>query len=342
MRRGHRPILAGRSREKLDPLGQRLGLEVVAVDLKDWSALRTEVSRVSAVVHAAGPFVHTAEPMRRACLEAGAHYLDITGEIAVFQGSFALDKEAKKRNVAIISGVGFDVVPTDCLSKYVADKLPGAKELEIAFAALGGQTSAGTTKSMLEHAPHGNFVRRAGKLVRVPYGKGAKRVRFSQREAWAMPIPWGDLETAFRTTGIPNITTYIAVSSRVGKTMSLAWPVANAAVWAGGRVLARKSILDRAQALVERRVKGPDEAMREQRPLVRLGPRERRRPLRRGLARHPRGLRVHRDRLGERARAGAEGRRLGRDHPCPRVRRGLRARRADDEADGPGVTVRVA
>lgn len=262
VRRGHKPVLAGRSAAKLEPVAARYGLPFVAVDLQDSAKLSSEVAKVGAVVHAAGPFIHTAEPMRQACLAARAHYLDITGEIAVFQGSFALDARARERKVAILSGVGFDVVPTDCLAAYVAAKLPNATSLELAFAATGG-ASAGTTKSALEHANRGNLARRNGVLVRVPFGRGAKRVHFPSRPAWVMPIPWGDVETAFHTTGIPNITTYLAVPSRIGKQAHWAWPLMNGAFWLGAQALKLRPLKQRVQRLVEQRVKGPDERTRQ-------------------------------------------------------------------------------
>src|SRR5581483_1843854 len=168
VRRGHRPLLAGRAVEKLAPLAARLGLDDVAVGLEDQAALVRALEGVDLVFHAAGPFVHTSAPMIRACLAAGASYLDVTGEIPVFQNTFAHDAEARERGVSLISGVGFDVVPTDCLACHVAEQVPGAVELELTIAATALQPSAGTTRTMLEELPAGGLVRRAGRLVPVP------------------------------------------------------------------------------------------------------------------------------------------------------------------------------
>src|SRR2546423_520559 len=107
--RGHRPLLAGRDGAKLAALARELGLPAVSVGLDQRSALLRALEQVSAVCHAAGPFVHTSEPLVEACLEARVHYLDITGELPVFASIFRRHAEAEERGVALLPGVGFDV-----------------------------------------------------------------------------------------------------------------------------------------------------------------------------------------------------------------------------------------
>jgi len=207
--RGHKPLLAGRDESKLAPLAERLDLDYVAVSLDDSAGLRKALEGVGAVLHDAGPFVFTAEPMRRACLDTRTHYLDITGEIRVFEATFACDAEANERGIVMIGGVGFDVVPTDCLAVHVADQVPGANKLEIGISTLAGGISAGTTKSGFEIMREGLLVRRDGKLVRKPLGAGVKKIPWPWGERRAIPFPWGDVATAYRSTGIPNITDYM-------------------------------------------------------------------------------------------------------------------------------------
>lgn len=263
VRRGHRPLLAGRSAAKLRPLAERLGLEWVAASLEDAAGLRRAVAQVGLVYHAAGPFLHTARPMLHACLAEGAHYLDITGEIPVYQMVFALDSSARERGVALLPGVGFDVVPSDCLIRYVADQLPGADRLEVVVDALGtgdgaASISAGTAKSMLELVPAlGNVARRDGRLVRIPFGAGARRFRFPYGERLAMPAPWGDVEMAYHTTGIPNITAYLAFPPALVGLFALTGPVAGLLLKPAGV----RRLLGRA---VDRLMTGPSEAARDQ------------------------------------------------------------------------------
>lgn len=262
VKRGHKPLLAGRSAAKLKPLAERLNLEYVAVSLDDADALAKAVSRVKLVYHSAGPFVDTSDPMLKACLASGAHYLDITGEIAVFQNAFRYGDAAREKEIAIISGVGFDVIPSDCLIKYVADQLPDATHLEVALDALGAANtgmniSAGTAKSILGFLPAlGNLVRRDGKLTSIPFGTGARQFYFKSGERWAMPVPWGDLEVGAHTTGIPNITTYLTFPR----------PMIRATRVLGGalRGLLKVGLVrGAASRLVERFFPGPSEAVRE-------------------------------------------------------------------------------
>ena len=209
VRRGLRPIIAGRNAGKLTPLVKELGLEARAFPLD-----KPQLDGIDAVLHCAGPFVHTSAPMVRACLDAGVHYLDITGEIAVFESIMALNDAAVRRGVTLISGVGFDVVPTDCLAAMLAARLPGASELELAFYSPGAELSRGTLKTMIENIDEEGAIRRDGKIIRVPPAYDAKEIPFSCGPRMAMTIPWGDVSTAYHTTGIPNIRVYTAASPK--------------------------------------------------------------------------------------------------------------------------------
>jgi short subunit dehydrogenase-like uncharacterized protein len=212
VKRGHKPILAGRSEDKLKPLAERLGLEYRAFGLDSVTSVTDALKRddVELVLHLAGPFVETSDMMIQACLAAGAHYLDITGEITVFQNAFSYHQQAQDKGIVIMPGVGFDVVASDCLLKYVADQVAAATHLEIAFCpSKGARMSSGTVKAGLEQMRTvGNVVRRDGKLVRVPVGKDTRSFRFTHGEVVALQSVWGDVETGYHTTGVPNITTY--------------------------------------------------------------------------------------------------------------------------------------
>lgn len=223
VRRGQRPILAGRHAAKIDPLAKELGCETRVFGLD-----APQLENIDLVLHCAGPFVHTAMPMVRACLDKGVHYLDITGELGVFEQIFALDGEAKRANVTLLPGVGFDVVPTDCLAAKLHAKLPEANELWLAFYNRGGSLSRGTLKTMIEGIHEGGAIRRNGRIERVPMAWDVRDIPFSCGTRTAMTIPWGDIATAWRSTGIPNIRVYNASSPRAVKRikrMSLLLPL---------------------------------------------------------------------------------------------------------------------
>ncbi len=207
-RRGLAPILAGRNAGAVGALAAELGLPHRGFGLDDPAALRAGLDGVDAVLHCAGPFVLTSRPMVEACLATGTHYLDITGEIAVFEACFGLDQQAKAADVVLLPGVGFDVVPTDCLAARLAEAVPGATHLELAFHSDGGSISRGTLKTMIEALPYAGAIRQDGKIRPVPAAFDAKKIEFSCGSRWAMTIAWGDVSTAFRSTGIPNIRVY--------------------------------------------------------------------------------------------------------------------------------------
>jgi short subunit dehydrogenase-like uncharacterized protein len=174
---------------------------------------------VSTVLLAAGPFSATSAPMLDACIMAGVHYLDITGEIAVFEHCAAQHARAADAGVVVLPGVGFDVVPSDCLAATLHQALPTATSLELAFAGTGtrgARISRGTARTMLEGVGEGEggAVRRDGRIERVPLVWRTRRVAFRDRERDTASISWGDVATAFHSTGIPNIVVYTAMSQR--------------------------------------------------------------------------------------------------------------------------------
>jgi short subunit dehydrogenase-like uncharacterized protein len=242
--RGESPVLAGRSADKVRPLAEKLGLSwrafpVDAPDLRD----------VRLVLHCAGPFSATSRPMVDACLAARAHYLDITGEYQVFEAVLARDAEARERGVVLLPGVGFDVVPSDCLAALLKQRLPAATKLELAFAPLG-RSSPGTLKTSIEALPYGGVVRRGGKLRRVPPAHEVREIRFADKTRAAMSVPWGDIATAYRSTQIPDITVFVAAKPaaiRAARLLRFAAPLLGLAPVQGF-----------LKARIERTVRGPD------------------------------------------------------------------------------------
>lgn len=202
-----KPILAGRSENKLQPLAQKHGLEYRIFTLEDTAKLDAALQEVEFVLHCAGPFSLTSAQMVAACLRNKKHYLDITGEIAVFEALAARDKEAKDAGIMIMPGVGFDVVPSDCLAKHLKNRLPSADNLSLAFYGLG-KISHGTQYTMTMNIGNGGAVRRDGTITNVPAAWKTREIDFGEVIKTGVTIPWGDISTAFYTTGIPNIEVY--------------------------------------------------------------------------------------------------------------------------------------
>jgi short subunit dehydrogenase-like uncharacterized protein len=253
MSRGHRPVLAGRNRAELEALAAQLGLPGRVAGLDDPKALQAALGGIGAVVHCAGPFSHTSAPMAEACLRTGVHYLDITGEIAVFEALAARDQEARSAGVTLLPGVGFDVVPSDCLALHLKERLPSATSLTLAFQTRGA-ISRGTALTAVEGLGEPGCVRRNGVLTSVPGAWKTREVEFGGGPRPAVTIPWGDVSTAWYTTGIGNIEVYIALPGNVVRVLRRTRPL--------GWLLGSAPIRAVLSALVRARLTGPSEQVR--------------------------------------------------------------------------------
>jgi len=188
--------------------------------------------------------------MLAGCLRAGTHYLDITGEIAVFEDIHARNQDIKDAGIVVIPGVGFDVVPTDCLAAMLKRELPSATHLKLAFMSRYGKLSPGTAKTMVEGLPEGGRIRKDGRIVKVPAAYKVETIAFTEDlSATAVTIPWGDVATAYYSTGIPNIEVFAGVPERQIRKMKIPALMR----WALG--LAPVQAFMKAQ--IARRVKGP-------------------------------------------------------------------------------------
>jgi short subunit dehydrogenase-like uncharacterized protein len=255
--RGMRPILAGRNAAALAALAGELGLDYRVVALDDPAGLDNLLDGVTAVLHCAGPFVFTSQPMADACLRNGVHYLDITGEIGVYEALAARDAAAKTAGVMLLPGVGFDIVPSDCLAAHLKRRLPSATRLTLGLRALGG-VSQGTALTGLEAMARGEggMVRRGGKLTPVPAAWKTRAIDFGRGPRSAVTIPWGDVAAAWYSTGIPNIEVYMAFPESMITAMKLSRYLGWAFRLPGVTELARSRIRSGAP--------GPDEQARQQ------------------------------------------------------------------------------
>jgi short subunit dehydrogenase-like uncharacterized protein len=207
--RGHRPILAGRSAAEVCSVADALALERRLFSLDDPPRVDEGLAGMHLVLHCAGPFSRTSRPMADACLRTATHYLDITGEVAVFEALAARDAEARERGVMLLPGAGFDVVPSDCLAVHLKRRLPGARRLALAYGGLG-RLSRGTATTAIEGLGGGALVRRDGVLTPVPLAWHTRAIDFGEGPRRAITVPLGDVTTAWHSTGIPDVELFFA------------------------------------------------------------------------------------------------------------------------------------
>ena len=252
--KGHTPILAGRDKEKTEALANELGLEYLSFSLEDAGALAGALQKVDAVIHCAGPFSKTARPMMEECIRQKTHYLDITGEIEVFELAASLDEQAKNAGIVLMPGVGFDVVPSDCLAAYLKSKMPAATHLEMGFKGVS-QLSRGTALTMAENMHKGGMIRENGQLKEVPGAYKTREEQVNGKPTTFVSIPWGDVSTAWYSTQIPNIVIYTGVHPKQVSTMKTLYSIRWIFKWQWIQKMIRNKI--------EKTIHGPDEKLRD-------------------------------------------------------------------------------
>jgi short subunit dehydrogenase-like uncharacterized protein len=263
IRAGLHPVLAGRNQKKLRAQAEQYGLDCRAFSLRDTKTLDAALQEVAAVLHCAGPFVHTYQAMAEACLRTRRHYVDISGEIPAFEALAALDIQAKQAGIMLLPGAGFDVVPSDCLAAHLKQRLPAARHFRLFLRGVGAGVSRGTAKSAIENMHQQGMIRRDGELVRVPPAWNVRERDFGRGYTKVVSVGWGDVSTAYYSTGIPNIETYFAFPEsmiRLLRVMRLIGPL-----------LYNRPAKSLLKALVNVFVKGPDEERRRRASAVFVG-----------------------------------------------------------------------
>lgn len=252
-RQGLTPILAGRNAAAVQALGSQLGLECRVFDIQHAQDAQAALAGIAVVAHCAGPFSATSAPMLDACLTNGTHYVDITGEISVFEAAQQRDQQARERGIVVCPGVGFDVIPSDCIAACLHQALPDASHLALGFDT-GSGLSPGTAKTTVEGLKFGGKIRRAGVITDVPLGYKRRTINFGRGEKAAVTIPWGDVSTAYHSTGIDNIEVYLPTPTAAAIGMRLIDPLRP---WLG-----RDGVQNWLKRQVEKRISGPDEQAR--------------------------------------------------------------------------------
>lgn len=255
LKHGIKPIIAGRSAGKAMKFANKHGLEYDVFEVSEKEKLESWLQRGDLVIHCGGPFIHTAKEMVEACLATNTHYLDITGEYQVFDLLKEYDKQAKEKDLMLMPGAGFDVVPSDCLAKHLHNQLPTATDLKLAFVSKGGKLSRGTAKTMIENLGDPQIRRRNGEYEGVPMGKSIREVDYGDFKQLSMGISWGDVSTAYHSTSIPNIEVFSGTDeqqiSKVKKTQRLSF------------VLKSRTIKNFLIRQMDKRPDGPKEKKRE-------------------------------------------------------------------------------
>ncbi len=206
-----KPMLAGRDEYKLRKTANQFDCEYSVFDLEDHEAIKKNLEEYHTLLNCAGPFKFTAEKFFNACLETKTNYLDITGEIVIFEKAWQFNEKANEKGITILPGVGFDVIPSDCIAAKLKEKMPDAVSLKLGFEAQGAKMSRGTHLTTLEMIDEESKIRKDGKIINVPLADITYEIKNDKIEFQGIAIPWGDVSTAFYSTGIENIEVYLGL-----------------------------------------------------------------------------------------------------------------------------------
>ena len=240
-RRGFDLVLAGRDRGRLAGLAEKLdGLPIRLAPVHDADGLAAAVEGATVVVSCAGPFLVVGEPVLRAAIAAGAHYLDVTGEQAFMREAYErYDSRARKAGVTAVPGFAFEVALGDWAAARAAALVRTAAkagedepidEVSVGYAIARFRPSAAAVQSAI------------GTLARPGVGwqadRGEPAAPGSRARTFAFPPPFGTRE-AVRFPSGEVVTVPRHVAARRVETY-LAWgdgsPVARVAARAAGLV----------------------------------------------------------------------------------------------------------
>ena len=246
--RGVAHWVAGRDAASVMAHGARVGQPARVFALEDPAQVRQGLLGVRVVLNAAGPFRSTQRALIEGALAVGAHYLDLAGEVPEFERAWSYDERARQRGVMVMPGVGMGVVPTDVVAKKLSERMPEATHLELGFATRGG-VSRGTLETLLSDLRSPGVRRERGELVRAQPGERVRQVVTQGRRRVLTLNPWrADLWSAWRSTGIPTITTWTALPA------PLRWMMRGSARGAIWRARATQRMI---RAMVHRLPAGP-------------------------------------------------------------------------------------
>ncbi len=245
------PVLAGRNKDEISALAKKHQLAYRIFDLNDLENIKNNLEDINTILNCAGPFSKTAKPLIDACLQNKRNYLDITGEVEIFKYAWSKNTVAIQNEITIMPGIGFDVVPTDCMAKLLTDEMQDAEKIQLAIAIKNGKISRGTFKSSLENISESVFFRENGEMKNIPFGEKNLNINFVDFKSSATAIPWADAYNAYFSTGIKNIEIYLAIPEIISSNVKFF-----------AKILSNEIFKNLLTKIIDAFIVGPDEVSR--------------------------------------------------------------------------------
>lgn len=206
-------VLAGRDQDRmaLEVLAGSLGADVRLFSLDDPDAIERGLEDISVLLNAAGPFMNTAGRLMSAAIRAGVHYLDFSAELDTYQKALALDEEARAAGVMLLPGSGGSVAMLGSLAGHAVARVKDPRKLSVALHVAGAMSRGSATSASQNittetlHLVDGELVVRSPEEVRdFNFGKGPQS---------SFPVTLPDLVTIHHATGVPDIETFVHVTT---------------------------------------------------------------------------------------------------------------------------------
>jgi short subunit dehydrogenase-like uncharacterized protein len=209
---GKNPILAGRNDIKLLNLANEFDLKYKLFELDDIDEISENLMDIDIVFNLAGPYSKTSDILIQACLKTQTHYLDLSGDIDIYQNAYSYNEEAKAKGISIICGVGFNVIVTEAAALIASESIKEPSSIMVAIAAMT-KPSSGTFKQTMEILPKGGREIRDGVLKSSIIGEDRRFINYGDFSLMSYSIPMGELPVIQRSTNVKNIKAYLSLSN---------------------------------------------------------------------------------------------------------------------------------
>jgi len=225
-------LAAGRNPEKLQRLAVEMGgIETLEADVGDHAALDRLAARSRVIINTAGPFIDYGEPVVRAAISNGVHYLDTTGEQPFMKAMLAHDAWAREQGVAVVSAQAFEVAVADCAAAVGAQGFDDVAAVQVTYVA-PFHASQGTQRTMLRMLQSSGYAYIGGKWVEEAPAKVPRQVEFPAPvgRVTALSFPSAEVITIPRHLSVRAVRTFISVPPITARLLSATVPAVRAAI----------------------------------------------------------------------------------------------------------------
>lgn len=251
---------AGRNEKKLSELKSRYsqGVSTHVASVDDKSSLKKMCSECKVIINCVGPFGVYGEPVVKAAIEAGCHYLDTTGEQAFMRNLFDhYDEKAKRAGVTVVPSMAYEVALSDCGAFVAGQGLDGKLRISVAYAWEFLAASQGTMRSAMRVFGGDGWGFRDGKFVPEKMGKHIQTFDFGREfgKRTGVSFPSAEVLTIPRHQNAGSVAVYFCVSPLAARLSRFAGPLFS--------ILRHSTAKPLVENYISKSPEGPSEKLRE-------------------------------------------------------------------------------